>query len=423
MNWPLEQFKGKSVVFVGVGQGRSMTGFKSFITPHGDIKDFEGVDKHEGSDPLGFLKEYNQATTIFIKNEAIPPDEMPVPYVTPMNVFFSCVKALGAQTVGITGTKGKSTTAALAAAMLQMDGRHVVLGGNIGEFGESLFEHLDDATKETIFVIELSSYQLADIEHSPHVSACINLYNDHSDWHGSKQDYWHAKKNIIAYAQADDLFIYNPTFPELQQWAETALCRTQAIDINEDIDMENTVLYGEHNRLNALVARAVAREFNVTDNASQKALDMFKPLPHRMEFILEKNGHIYIDDAIGMTPESTTASLQAVAARYGQVGCLLLGGQDRDYDFTELFKVIAQHGIPTLVLFPDTVEKMKAAIPSNYEPEIFEAKNMEEGVKWASEHAPDNSVILLSTAAPSYSLWKKGFVEKGEKFVEAAEAL
>lgn len=422
MSWDLKEFKDKDIVFVGVGQGRSMEGFKSFVSKHGAIKSFSGVDKQEGAEPLAFLKNYDQNNTLFVKNEGIPPQEMPVPYVTPMNVFFACAESMGSVTIGITGTKGKSTTAALTAAMLSAGRHNTVLGGNIGEFGDSLFDNLDSATKDTVFVVELSSYQLSDIEHSPHISAIINLFNDHADWHGSQAEYWQAKRHIIAHSKSNDLLIYNPEFPELRQWAESAACRTQAIDPKEEIDMSKTALYGEHNRLNALTARKIAREMRVNDEVSQEALNAFVPLKHRMELVLEKNGHKYIDDAIGMTPESTTASLLAVSDKYGPIGCLLLGGQDRGYDFSSLLKLVAEHNIPALVLFPDTVEKMRKALPTGYSPKIFETRSMDEAVKWASENAPAGTTILLSTAAPSYSLWT-GFPEKGDKFTEAAKRL
>jgi UDP-N-acetylmuramoylalanine--D-glutamate ligase len=422
MSWDLSQFDGKDVVFVGVGQGRSMQGFKDFVTKHSNLKSFTGVDKQLGPEPLAFLRDYDASTTVFVKNEAIPPEEMPVPYITTMNVFFALAESLEAPTVGVTGTKGKSTTAALTTAMLRAGGHKVVLGGNIGEFGESIWAGLDHASKDTIFVIELSSYQLTDMTHSPHVAIIINLYKDHTDWHGSLDAYWQAKQHIVAFTKPEDLFIYSPDFPTLKQWAEAAPCRTIALDTHEAIDISHANLYGEHNRLNALAARLIAREFKVSDKAAQQALDDFQPLPHRMELVAERQGHLFIDDAIGMTPESTAASLEAVASKYGQVGCLFLGGQDRDYDFRDLLALVAKYNIPNLVLFPDTIEKMKAGLPDGYKPVIFETKSMDEAVRWAAKHAPDKSVILLSTAAPSYSLWS-GFPEKGDQFKAAANKL
>jgi len=419
VNWKLEQFKHKDIVFVGAGKGRAMSGIKDFLERHGQIASFTGVDKVKSDTPLEDLTQYDPARTVFIKNEGIPGSEMPVPYITALQVFFSLVQLTGATTIGVTGTKGKSTTASLTTHILKVAGKKAMLAGNIGV---SPLPALDRATKDTIIVLELSSYQLSDMRISPHISVCLNLYNDHTDWHGSLKDYYEAKHNIVRYAKSDDLFIYNPAFPDLRIWAEQAPCRAKPIDATESLDLSSSSLFGEHNRLNALAAREVARELDVPDEATQSAINTFQPLRHRMQVVATKHSNIYIDDAIGMTPESTIASLQAISQKFGQVGCLLLGGQDRYYDFTELFRIIAAQKVPNLVLFPDTIEKMKAAFPPDFHPNILETTTMQEAVTFAAQHAPTNSVVLLSTAAPSYSLWQD-FEDKGDQFQTAVQAL
>lgn len=416
----LADFSGKDVVFVGAGKGRAMAPIKDFLERQGNIKSFVGVDKQPGEAPLDFLQEYDQSQTIFVKNEGIPGHEMSVLYCTAFQLFFSLVAATGASTVGITGTKGKSTTTALTTHILQKTGKDVIMAGNIGV--GSPFDALERATPDTIFVIELSSYQLSDLTVSPHISACINLYNDHVDWHGSLEAYWEAKHNIMRFAGPDDVFIYNPDFPALRQWADAASCRTIAIDPSENLSLANATLFGDHNRLNALVAREIARQFGVDDATSQQAIDSFSPLRHRMDIVATKHGRTYVDDAIGMTPESTLASLKAVTEKVGPVGCLLLGGQDRGYDFSTLMQAIAGFNIPHLIMFPNTEAKMKGALPVGYQPEIYETQDMQDAVRYAAEHAPEGSVVLLSTAAPSYLLWKD-FEDKGDRFQEAVAGL
>jgi UDP-N-acetylmuramoylalanine--D-glutamate ligase len=336
-----------------------------------------------------------------------------------MQIFFSQVKLTGATTVGITGTKGKSTTTALAAHILKSAGRNVVLAGNIGV---SPLLGLESANTDTIFVLELSSYQLSDLKVGPHISACVNLFNDHTNWHGSLENYWEAKHNIMRFARDNDIFIYNPDFEPLRAWAEEANCRTIAINKYDDFSLNGAKLFGEHNRLNGLVAREIARQFGVSDELTQHAIISFEPLRHRMQFVATKNSLAFIDDAIGMTPESTSASLKAVSQKYGPVGCLLLGGQDRGYDFTLLMNQIVEQAIPNIVLFPDTIQKMKAAFPADYQPKIFETSSMDEAVDFASKNSPKNSVVLLSTAAPSYSIWRD-FEEKGDLFQQAVNRL
>lgn len=417
--WNLDEFRAKDVVFIGIGKGRSAAGVEEFLTKNAGIKSFTGIDKTPDTPLSEQLQKYDPEQTVFIKNEGVPGAEVGVPYVTPLQIFFDNVGLSGASTVGITGTKGKSTTTALTAHILHEAGKNVVLAGNIGV---SPLPALDTADASTIFVLELSSYQLADLQASPHISACTNLYNDHINVHGSLEQYWEAKRNIMRFAGTDDVFIYNPEFEALRDWAADAKCETIAIDENETLDLGNAQLYGEHNRRNALIAREIARQYGVTDSISEAAINSFEPLKHRMQFIGVKHAITYIDDAIGMTPESTLASLQAVTEKYGQVGCLLLGGQDRDYDFTNLMRSIADHKVPNLILFPDTQDKMIAALPVDYRPAIFETSSMEAAVDYASQNAPKNTVVLLSTAAPSYSLWKD-FEDKGDQFQAAVKAI
>lgn len=419
MKWNLDQFDGKDIVFVGVGRGRSAHGTRHFLETYGNIKSFTGLNKTADLSFADQLGAFDLATTVFIKNEGIPGVEVPVPYISPLQIFFDNVGLTGATTVGITGTKGKSTTTSLAVHILKSAGIKAVLAGNIGI---SPLLTLGEADETSVFVLELSSYQLTDVKASPHISACINLYNDHVDVHGSLEKYWEAKRNIMRYAGSDDVFIYNPDFEALRDWAAAASCKTIAIDPKEQLDLSRAKLFGDHNRLNALIAREIARQFGVPDEATMGAINSFEPLKHRMQTVAIKDDVTYIDDGIGMTPESTLASLAAISSKIGPVGCLLLGGLDRGYDFTELMRAVAAQKIPYLVLFPDTVEKMKAALPSGYKPEIFETKSMGEAVGFAREHASKGSVVLLSTAAPSYSLWRD-FEEKGDQFQAAVQAI
>lgn len=415
----LENMKHKDIVFVGAGKGRAMVGIEDYIRSKIEIKSFTAVDKQSSDNPLAFLNDYDQENTVFIKNEGIPGTEMPVPYVTQLQLFFEQISKTGNITIGITGTKGKSTTASLTAHILKTAGKNVILAGNIGV---SPLTTLGKATNDTIFVLELSSYQLSDLKVSPHISACINLYNDHTDWHGSLESYWEAKHNIVRFAGSDDLFVYNPDFNELKKWAESTNAKSIAIDTKEEFDLSRSELFGDHNRLNVLIAKKIVEQLGVDSNTVSEAVNSFHPLEHRMQLVGVKNDITYIDDAIGMTPESTIASLKAVSEKYGQIGCLMLGGQDRDYDFTELMNLVVQLNIPNIVLFPDTTEKIKQIIPENYSPKILETSDMNQAVSFASENSPKNSVVLLSTAAPSYSIWQD-FEQKGQQFQQAVESI
>lgn len=423
-NFIIAKLENKDIVFVGAGQGRALNGVEEFLRKNININSFTAVDKKDSSNPLDFLKDYNQYDTVFIKNEAIPGSEMPVPYITPMQLFFEYASRNKLQTIGITGTKGKSTTSALTAHILKTAGKNTILAGNIGVsplLALSGFDPKSLDTYDTFFVLELSSYQLSDLKQSPHISVCINLFNDHSDWHGSQESYWEAKRNIVRFSKPSDFFVYNPDFAELDKWANESEAFSVPIDPNEPFDLSGSELYGDHNRLNVLVAKEIAELFGRVDKETVvQAVKSFHALDHRMQFVATKNDVTYIDDAIGMTPESTVASIKAVSDRYGSISCLMLGGQDRDYDFKELIDLVTKLAIPNLVLFPDTADKILENLPSEYKPNTLKTSDMKEAVSFASKNASRDTVVLLSTAAPSYSVWKN-FEDKGDQFQQAVK--
>lgn len=416
-NWKLDKFAGKEVVFIG--RGREGLSFEKFIKKHGQIADFRFVDQKDGPGYLEKLNELDLKKSVVVKTAGCPGRLVPVAYTTPTQVFFELVGQTGATTVGVTGTKGKTTTSSLIAAMLSQAGKQVIICGNIGR---PMLDYLDGATDQTIFVIELSSQQLDDIKISPNIGVATNIYNDHVDYHGSQKAYQEAKHNICRYMTPDDCFIYNPSFPLLQEWASQTAGRAIAIDGDEAIDMSKTSLIGVHNRLNAIMARTVATLLGASAQDCQQALNQFAPVRHRLQLVRQHSGLSYVDDAIGSQPEATIAGLHAVQTAIGPIGCLLLGGKDRQYDFSELIKEIANQTIPCLVLFPETGALIKQALPASYQPKIFETTSMAEAVEWASQNTPQDTVVLLSSAAPSYSLWKD-FEEKGNLFQDAVNKL
>lgn len=417
MKWPLEAFKGKSIIFVG--HGREGESFKEFIEEHGQIVDFRFIDKKDNPEYLRELENIDPSGTIVVKSAGVPSRLIKPHFTTPTNVFFSCVQALGATTVGVTGTKGKSTTVSMIADILQAAGKNTVLAGNIGVPMLSMLNH---AAKDTIFVLELSSYQLQDVQVSPHIAVCISLYEDHTTWHGSPGAYHEAKHNIVRFSRSDDYFVYNPSFPELRSWAESAAC--QAIEINLDEPLPTGFsLPGQHNQHNALAARTVARILDIDDTTIDQALADFSPLPHRQQPFAEVKGVLYVDDAIASTPEAAIAAIQTFVHDLSTpVGCILLGGEDRDYDFTELATVLAHFKIPNLVLFPETGARIAAELPSEYQPNVLETQDMNEAVEWAAKNAHTGEAVLLSPASPSYNLWEN-FEAKGDSFQQAVNEL
>lgn len=413
----LPQFEGKDVVFIG--HGREGHSFETFIQSYGNIRSFRFVDKQDGPNYLENLKKLDLNTTVVVKTSGCPGRLVPVPYLTSTQIFFDLAAQLGAKVIGITGTKGKTTTTALTTAILQKAGLPVVTAGNMGS---PMIEALAGANSQTIFVLELSSYMLSELTVSPHIAAVTNLYHDHIDYHGSLEAYYEAKHHITSYQTEQDCFIYNPDFEPVGAWAAKTKAKAVAIDPQEAVDMSPTKLIGDHNRLNYLIAREIARQCHVTDEISLQALHEFTPVEHRLQTIAVINDATYIDDAIASQPEAAMAGIEAVGNEVGQISVLLLGGKDRDYDFHALLATAARFKIPYLVLFPETQAKMQQSLPADYQPELFETNDMQAAVTWAASKAQPNSVVLLSTGAPSYSVWQD-YKAKGDAFQAAVKSL
>ena len=403
----LNDLKNKKVLLLGYGkEGKTTEQFLKAYLP--DIQ-LGIADKADDPNYLEQQKNYD----IAIRSPGISKKLLTIPHTTATNLFFENVKG---KTIGVTGTKGKSTTASLIYHLLKAAGKPVYLVGNIGN--PMLETLLKVNGPDDIFVVELSSYQLDDIEYSPDISVVVSLYPDHIDYHGSVEAYYEAKHNIVANAELNDLFIFNPRFPLLQDWAKSATCRT--IPYEETLSLAvDTPLLGEHNRQNIAGAITVAREFGLTNQQIHDAIKTFQPLPHRLEPVGTYKGILFYDDAISTTPESTIQALNALPGTH----TIFLGGLDRGYDFTPLIEHLKKTAVKNYVLFPTSGEKIHAMLKSAgvADENMFATDSMEKAVAYAYENTPTGTICLLSTASPSYSIWKN-FEEKGDQFQKYVHA-
>lgn len=397
----LDTFKGKKVLILGYGkEGKASEIFIQARYP--DII-LATADKSQSENYLDVQNEYD----FVIKTPGIPKGLVTKPYTTATNIFFENVHKH--QVIGVTGSKGKSTTASLIFHILKDAGKDVRLVGNIGSPGlEAL---LQPYSQNTIFIYELSSYQLDDISYSPHISVVVSLFPEHIPYHETIQKYFEAKHNIIQNADADDIYIYNEKFEILKSWADTF--SGISLPYENDFTPSRSKLIGTHNQDNMRAAVTVARQFGIPDSICEKSISSFEPLPHRLENIGEFHGITFYDDAISTAPESTIEALNSL----GTIGTLFLGGENRGYDFQLLIEKVAQNQIPNIVLFPDSGLAMRKIINSisSYNPNILTTSDMGEAVQFAFKHTKKGSICLLSTASPSYSVWKD-FIEKGTLF-------
>ncbi|QQS43717.1 UDP-N-acetylmuramoyl-L-alanine--D-glutamate ligase [Candidatus Roizmanbacteria bacterium] len=398
----IQDLMNKRILIAGYGiEGKSTENFLRKFVPSAT---FEITDRKDGEDYLKKQSEFD----LVIKTPGIRAQEITVPYTTATNIFFANLDKKHV-TIGVTGTKGKSTTASLIHHIFSQTGRQTELLGNIGK---PLLDFFNEEHEQTVYIVcELSSYQLSDIQFSPHISLIVSLFPDHVPYHGTLDNYYEAKHRMIAHAEKTDYYVYNPAFTRLSEWTKTTSAQPKPYE--NDFIPERIPLLGQHNVDNIRGAITVTSLCGVSYREAEDAIQSFNPLPHRLQKVGTFKRITFYDDAISTTPESTIAAVKAIPG----ISTIFLGGEDRGYDFLELASELRETCIKNIVLFPESGARIKTAL---FEVDrsfwnICETQSMEEAVAFAYNHAPPLSVCLLSTASPSYSLWKN-FVEKGDQF-------
>ena len=405
----IKELEGKKILIVGYGkEGKATEMFLKTQVPSAQVT---VIDQTQGANYLDHQNEFDLA----IKSAGIHADVLKIPYTTATNIFFANVKGM---TIGVTGTKGKSTTTSLIYAILKQSGKKAHLVGNIGY--PMLPELLLTNTEEDIWVCELSSYQLSDIAYSPHIGVMVSLFPEHMDYHGGVEQYYQAKAHLVARMTSDDYFVYNPDFEKLKEIAQET--QAKSVPFVEVLPFPNSIipLLGQHNHNNVRGAVTVGDLLGVSEADMEEAVRNFKALPHRLQQVGKYKNIIFVDDAISTTPESTLAALEAVP----EVGTIMLGGQDRGYDFGDLVAKLAEEQIPNIVLFPESGDTIRKELEkyATYYPHVLETTSMQEAVQFAYQNTPEGMVCLLSTASPSYSIWKN-FEEKGDEFQRIVKEL
>ena len=331
--------------------------------------------------------------------------------------------------IGITGTKGKSTTSALVAHLLRAQGNRVALCGNIGDPAISYANHLADYE---VVVVEMSSYQCADLMYGFDISVVLNLYPEHIDWHKTHEQYFHDKLNILERRDPHQIAILNSRDPLTAMYVKNpknavyfdALNTIHVLgdsfyNGNQKLFKTNVVpLKGEHNLTNVCAALTVVQQAGGDLALCEEALKTFKPLPHRLELVAVKNGVMYVDDSISTTPETAIAAMKSFG--YSRI-ILIAGGYDREQDYTALANFVGKGGAATVITLPQTGVRLAEAV-SDAGGEAVLARNMQDAVTKAASMARFGDVVLLSPAAPSYGVYKN-FEERGNDFSKLVNAL
>ncbi len=363
-----------------------------------------------------------------------------VEWNTNTNLFFELLAKYDSNqlmTIGVTGTKGKSTTTALIHHVLTHAGLPAFLGGNIGrpplDMLEEVLAKLEErpAPAQRVYVVlELSSHQLSDLRFSPRMAVIQEIVPEHLDYYPDFEAYIAAKSQIARYQHPDDLVIFNIDYKIPTQLAELSGGRHRSYttagsqtEIEQLVPLAQLPLKGEHNLLNIMPSLLIARELNLEPDLVREAIRSFQPLPHRMELVPSTDEVTYYNDSLSTTPEAAMAAISSFET--GRV-ILLAGGYDRHLDYTALGEAIIQAKVKLVVLFPTTGTRIKQAVLTAADklktpaPTLIDAEDMATAVASTRAAAELGDVILLSPASASYNMYRD-YQERGDAFKREVE--
>lgn len=343
--------------------------------------------------------------------------------------------------IGVTGTKGKGTTSTLIYEMLKKEEYDAYLGGNIGIPPLSFLHKL---TKDSKVVLELSSFQLADLHNSPHVAVLLMTTSEHLDYHTDVNEYIEAKRNILRYQISTDFAVINKDYPASNESDITTdafvykVSREQEVEQGcfvkndsivlkmhgteeEILDTKEIALPGRHNLENVCAAIVAALCAGATLKSIIPVAKSFRGLEHRIEYVATIKGVRYFDDSFSTTPETAIAAIEA----FTEPKILILGGSTKNSDFTELGNVISKsNSIKAIIGIGDEWVKIKEHIRGKGpQIKIIEgAESMQDVVGAASEVGEIGDVVLLSPACASFGMFRN-YKERGDQFKQEVQKL
>jgi len=334
--------------------------------------------------------------------------------------------------IGVTGSKGKGTTASLIASILEEAGKKVWLVGNIGISALSVLEQVKP---DDIVVYELSSFQLWDLQRSPQVAVVLFIEREHLDVHANMEEYVEAKAQITKHQIPGDILIYNAENKYSVQIADSSVAQKIGYPSNEAAHVVDGWFYygqqqlvsvntlsipGAHNVSNALAAIDAIWPFTQDVDAIEGGLSDFIGLPHRLAYVANVNNVEYYDDSIATTPSSAIAALRAFADK---PKVIILGGSTKGSEFNELAMELTRHDVQ-VILIGDEAARIAEALEivgfTHYE--SIENATAELFTRRAAELALPGSVVLLSPAAASFGIFKN-YADRGEQFIAAVNNL
>lgn len=388
--------------------------FNSNILNQEDLKNDSNLEFFTGENYLECLGNYD----VIIKSPGVKINKVSSKFIgeiTSQTDLF--LQKYANQVIGVTGTKGKSTTSSLIKHFADADNKKALLLGNIGV---PAFNMIDEIEDETIIIYELSAHQLEYITCSPHIAVLLNVFPEHLDYFDSISDYRKAKYNIFKYQNENDIFIFHESYmKELHMFADEFVQENHTSSqllvpvSNEKYEygIENNPLLGDHNLINVSIALAAAHYAKINDDASLKSLSSFKGLPHRLERVGKYNGITFVNDSISTIPQSAIAAIKAL----GNVDTLILGGFDRGLNYDEMVSFLVESDINNIFFLGKAGERMFNLFSNHKNKNLIKSESLESAFSNIVEVTSDGCVCLLSPAAASYDQFHN-FEHRGDVF-------
>ncbi len=437
----MNQLADQSILILGMGREGAST--LKFLQQHFPEKNIAVADQNEvkienhahlttyfGEKYLDALENYE----IIIKTAGIPISTPAIQLaiskgaqvLSNTQIFFTLCEG---KIIGITGTKGKSTTSKLIYEILHSTYPNTVLLGNIGE---APLNQLDKINQNTLVVDELSCHQLAELKDSPHVAVVLEITAEHLDYYPDLNSYFTAKTAIARYQKANDYIVFDADLASSQKMARLSQAQQKTYSLKHDqalvyqkddqifhekeaiIKIKEIPLLGEHNLYNVMPAILVSKLFQVPTTKIKATIRQFKSLAHRLELVANLGQVRYINDSIATTPQAASMAIKSFPK--GSV-ILLAGGYERKQNFDELAQTIIDYQVKYLVVMPTTGQRLLESVLQKKAVPHTSVETLKEAVLLAQKQAQANDVILLSPASASFNSFAN-YEARGEAFRE-----
>lgn len=426
----IEYLKDKNILILGFGkEGRSTY---NFIRKNSDcfltvFDEYEIKDKTEDINTKYIVEKLNKETLgkydLIIKSPGISLKNIDTQGLNISSQLQLILMVAKDNIIGITGTKGKSTTSSLMYKVIKDQYENTFLLGNIGI---PILDYIDSFNDKSKLVIELSCHQLEYVTYSPHISIILNLFQEHLDFYKDVESYYGAKINIAKFQNKNDYLFYNFNNNTLKDYVNKLENNNAKIGIGKDIYIKDNYvesdkkLYninnkrnviGDHNLENIMFILGVSDLLNLDMEKVTKSIEEFQPLEHRMELVGTFDNIIYYNDSIATIPEATINCIETLKI----VDTLILGGNDRSLDYKKLIEYLKQSNVSNIICLPKTGHDI-AVYLKDYK-KIYIVDNLEEAIEISKKVTEKNKICALSPAASSYGYFNN-FEERGKIYKE-----